>query len=297
MIIKNIEITVLTVSLITSIAAFALSVRDNARARSQYVAALRREWEDLYSEWVMALLIARGWDDYYSEATLKQRAQVREIMHGATDQDLDVTDRTNELRELTAAVRKTVRFLAYTSDLVLSGRITPQDAYRLFGPDVSRHGAAIRWMSGAGDLPPTHLDEWALDAFQIPNSDFFGEQELVFALVDLLWAETARYGDNSVHSLMAVAQHKRYITGKFCRARVRRLVWQRTGNPVLAIRMAHRLRTAEFISVRNLLREDRMSFPNFIDENCVQQGTVPFIRTFRGRRFVRRWKANQWSSQ
>lgn len=294
---ERLELPVAIGTLVVAGLALLISLAGSARSRSVYVTSLRTEWEDLHDHWTASLLLARGSDNYYVEALSEERLAVRrledQIEAWAQRDPMDAAglgDYINELRARTVHVRSVVRFLAYCSNLVLSGRIQPEDAYRLFGPDVSRHGAAIRWMSGMKTEDFASLDSRRRDLSQVVERSYFGEQQTILALIDLLWAETAIRGDNEAHSLIAVAGRKREGTGRICRNRMRRLVWRQSHNPLRVWRLTRRLRYAELIPLRSLMA-DRSPLVDSIDESLVQHGGIPLIRRLRGRLGVRRWKS------
>ncbi|MGC3992618.1 MAG: hypothetical protein QM779_00560 [Propionicimonas sp.] len=290
------ELLLLALSVGVAVVALILSMRANSTSRSAYLTALRQEWESLSEHWAVSLLLYRGSSDYYVDADLKQRARVRNLELESLSQAQDSAHATmslddwgNALRAESAHVRAVVRFFAYCTDLLLSGRIAPTDAYRIFGPEVARHGAAIRWMAGTGSFEDEGAP-WPSEAWWIPTHDFHGEQEMILALVDMLWAETARWGDNEPHNLSSAAQVKSRGSGKVCRRRLYALAMKRTGRPLHAYRLSRRLRWAEFVPASSLMTDDALI--DLVDEHLAQWGRIPLIKRWRGRRRVSRWKSS-----
>lgn len=286
---QNLQLALSAIPIVISIAALVISIGGHRAARARYVTDLRREWADLSSEWARSLLLFRGPDDYYIDASTSTRGEVAELIRRAEGEQwktegTDITAWTNSLRAEARHLHIITRFLAHCSYLVASGRITSHDVYRVLGPDVSSHGAAIRWISGSQRNEP-----W-VGAYQINSSHFYGEQESVLSLVDILWAETVRQGDNEPHSLSGVASHKaRSKTGRACRKRLFYLALQSTRNPLHAHRLARSLRIAEFVPYRVLNRDDALW--EHIDENCSTYGSIPIIGQRIARHLIKRQKS------
>lgn len=279
-------------SIAISLIALLTSLAGNRAARARYVTDLRASWEQLHPHWSRSLLLSRGSDDYYTDASDTDREQMRKLERLASKAEWDkpphegLSEWINMLRAESRHTRAVCRFLAHCSDLVLSGRISVNDVYRILGPDVSSHGKAIRWMCGATDFSGHYRNS----AFNTAvNSSYYGEQDLILGLIDLLWAETVRQGDNEPHNLSAVARHKRrFGTGKLCRRRVFRISWSRGRSLFRAWSVSRSLRDAEILPVSSILRADTL-WP-YIDMRLIASGPIPGIRNLLARCRVTRFR-------
>ena len=287
------QVALSAASIAISLIALLTSLAGHRAARARYVTDLRASWEQLHPHWSRSLLLSRGSDDYYTDASDTDREEVRqlEVMASAAKWEKPpyegLTEWINELRAESRHTRAVCRFLAHCSDLVLSGRISVDDVYRILGPDVSSHGNAIRWMCGTtGGENYDRNTEFDTAA----NSSYYGEQDLILALIDLLWAETVRQGDNKPHSLSAVAAHKKqFRTGKLCRRRVFKTSWHRGRNWLRAWMLSRSLRDGEIVPVKSILRSDTL-WP-YIDLRLVASGPIPGIRNLLARFRVKKFRS------
>lgn len=262
-------LVVAAIATVIALAAALFAKRANHVSSSAYVSALVAEWGALNAEWVLSLLLARGVDDRYVPATTEQRQEARLLIAGASDHEVsrEFTDNALILRSVAPSLRRVTRFLARCGELLVLGRLSPGEIYMVLGSDVVRHAAAVRWIIGA-DVEGTHgSSRWRgtrngnLD-WTLPEEPFHGEQDLVLALVDLLWAEAAKRGDDYPSSFLSVARHKRdHLTGVICRRRLRRLVLERGTRLFLALRLSSSLRDGEYVPVRTLRRNSQHLAP------------------------------------
>lgn len=275
------------VGLIASLWAVRISRQASRTSASVYAVELRREWTELRDDWAMSLLLYRGPDDYYVEASHEQREDVRASILSLPDPGSDITGHVSHLRSYTRNLRAVSHFMSHCADLILAGLLSTDDVYRILGPDVSRQGRALRWICGASDYEDT---DGLLANWQIPDHSYFGQQEKIMLLMDVLWARTAYWGDNAPHSLMGAARHKRETgSGVMCRKRAYRLA-RRRGRPWLpAHRLSRSLRFAENPPVESVCRDG--AIVEYIYEDLATRGKIPGLASYRGRRYVRRWKA------
>ncbi|WP_433609574.1 hypothetical protein ACQP2P_38700 [Dactylosporangium sp. CA-139114] len=218
-----------------AIAAFWAARRTNNAARVELVTDVRREWEEHRHDWATCLLLYNGADDYYVDASIEQRERVHALLANIEGNPTGLTANINAVRAETRTVRRVMRFLAYCGRLVLSNRLSCDDIYNILGPDVARHGKAIRWLCGSATMRESmpYMDsdtEWSHMADQITEWSYFNEQEVILALIDILWSQVSKNGDFGPDSLIRVAQHKRTTkSGLDGRRRIRRLARPRSG--------------------------------------------------------------------
>jgi hypothetical protein len=149
---------------------------------------VRKEWEALRNQWSHCLFLYHGPGYYYVDTSLNEREKVRQLIEevqrlgnearGPEDftRASDAVSRSvNLMRAEAASVRSVVRFLTYTGELLLNGRLSPVDASSILGPDIAAQGRAVRWMVGSIPLhpeglhgPEAGLSEWVMMAVRPP---------------------------------------------------------------------------------------------------------------------------------
>lgn len=202
---------------IVALIALFWSFRVASDQRLAQIAAMRLAWEELQDSWMRSVLL---WDPswwYYSDVDMATRAQVEELAN-LVRSDPTGSSYIENLRSETRHLRRVVRYFAYVADAVHTGKLSPEDAYRIFGPEVARHRAALVWIAGRGFEPPTAMGERANDAWfqindQIPYTYFHHEQRDVVALVNLISAIAAKRGDLRAHFLLHRAEELRPKVG------------------------------------------------------------------------------------
>lgn len=258
------------------------------QSRIALVSQVRTEWVKLAPDWSLSLVLARGPEDYYSYASRETRDRVRQI--GDETDGLDWDDTRAVKNAFVGPVQNVVTFLDFCAGLVLQGRLRSRDVYNVLGPEITRHGAAIRWMIGV------KTGMWALDSVpdgadrsmwlhEVQRDAFRAQQNRILALIDLLWARSADAGDHYPHVLMTCAIHKRYLTGAFCRRRVR-LLARRSGGRLLGMTLQRELLAAEFLKVPALWQDGSEFGLVPVDWKCVRVGlwrvrsSLAFLRSY-----------------
>lgn len=238
------------------------------------MAQVRTEWVKLAPDWSLSLVLARGPEDYYSYASRETRDRVRHIADEIDGLDWDDTRAVKNA--FVGPVQNVVTFLDFCAGLVLQGRLRSGDVYNVLGPEITRHGAAIRWMIGVktGAWRPDsvpHGEDRSMWLHEVQRDAFRAQQNRVLALVDLLWARSADAGDHYPHVLMACAVHKRYVSGAFCRRRVR-LLSRRAGGRLLGVTLQRELLAAEFLKVSAFWQDGSGFGVGRTDWKCVRVG-------------------------
>ncbi|MCR6491152.1 hypothetical protein [Cellulomonas sp. P24] len=288
------------VSAALALLALLVSLLNRRASESVYTTALRKEWEDLHDHWSRSLLLARNPDDYYVDAPVELRSEIRKLVKRVDDfkstdyadpnYGRELTDIINSLREETAHVRTVVRFLAHAADLMLEGSLSVTSLYSMFGPDVSRHAHAIRWMIGSQSpqefaTPPTGAGSRLFS--QVPEGMYRGEQERVLLLLDLLWSEVAKRGDNEPHSILGVASHKkRSGSGVTCRKRLWRL--SSGVSPIRWATLRRQLRFAELVPYQSVCVDGALTVGQW-DPWLVRRGRVPILSRLIGAASAHHW--------
>jgi hypothetical protein len=236
---------------------------------------VRNEWSKLQEDWSIALVLARGPSDYYSYAPRKLRDEIREFAESVT-READSDERRAIELGYAAHVRAVTTFLDLCAGLVLQGRLRSVDVYSILGPDITRHGAAIRWMSGLREpiwrFDPTPEARGGYSWLShLTISAFHAEQERILSLIDLLWAQSAKSGDHYPHVLMRCARLKRRSTGRVCRRRIRRLA-RLYGNHRLALRLQVELLASEYLRSEAFYQQGTGFILSELDWKCVRLG-------------------------
>lgn len=259
-----------------------------ASARSQRIdllTTIRTQWESLVDDWATAVLIHSGdpkW--YYTQASVIERARIAALMAKIRDKTVDLGDRIAALRAETRSVRRVARFLAYAADAVLRGRLSVQDAYAVFGPDVARQRDFVMWVAGRQPIRELHgalpTDEWVVLVDQIYEPTFHDEQDAIVMLADLLSSESAYRGDTLPYRIgERAASARRYFDFGAMRTTLWRLVRLRR-TPWMFPRLMKRLRWLTS-PPRGVARRP--------DSDLVAESDVPFFRRgWRTRRFADR---------
>lgn len=257
------------------------------QSRIALVTQIRTEWSRLDKDWVTSLVLARGPFDYYTPASRDLRETIKSWSSEIAQQD-DFSVAQDRARDYASMVHAVVAFLDLCATLVLQGRLRSADVYAVLGPQVARHGAAIRWLCGARSETlwrrpeiPAGYEPW--EWLSVLREDAFtARQERILALIDLLWAQLAAAGDHYPHILMTHAVHKRRQSGAICRRRARRLAHQQKGSP---LRLQVELLKAEYLPTAAYYQqnaEPRDVVPT--DWKCVRVGgwRIRALRSFVG---------------
>jgi hypothetical protein len=189
-------------TILIALAALYVARGTHRAEKESFLIAIRREWEELRPDWNRSLMYVNGADHYYHEVSPRERVEhAKRVKKFSGDPEVFNTKSWEWVRDQRATVSKTVRFLSYASDALLTGRWTLREAYALFGPDVARHYQTILWMSHrkpSAKVPfasPGDGKEWQQSIDQLPEFNFYDSQDALVVLAFLLRAEQCRRGD------------------------------------------------------------------------------------------------------
>ena len=234
------------------------------RAEVELLRAMRSDWQALKPQWYRALLPVLGPDDYYQPASVELREEFRKLREDMKLADPAVSgDEWLEWHHLTRArsheyeqaARDVLYFLGALASVVFSGRLSPELAYTVVGPDIPRRSRQVRALLGL-EAPKRGIDlEEEVDEEVIRNrrrgwqywvDNLPGLTERVLGLLDVLWAEAARQYDIEPLYLGMAAVHKHNTgSGLQNRLRVRRLAKEHRSR-LTGWRLERRLIAAEY---------------------------------------------------
>lgn len=252
---------------------------------------LRSEWAELRDDWAYCLLLCGV--DYYSDPNSKTRTRYKEFLHdlSLSTSTEDIEKEVELLREQASPMRRICNYLSYVADSLLDGGISAKETYIILGPDVARHGAAVRIMTGSKtnfqddassdwrDDDPSYL---SLSQLQQIAESYEGEQERIHILMDILWSEMSRRRDNDSCSVYSCALHK-YTneTGKVCRVRLRKHCrWSYINKQYYSLR--RQLLEAELLQVGSYQTGEIKFLPDF-EPRIFRYGRIPFFSKQIGR--------------
>ena len=193
-------------------------------------------WRETGDSWRIMIAIAMGGVMHFYAPMLTQEEQelvdgLRSrvdgpIRSGFAPQQLWLSDHT----------RTALSTIALIAELVLSGRLSPTDAYAVVGLDLARRSRPLRDVLFAKDEIWRHVD--SMSAQQ-------GARDRILALIDLMWVEAARRYDLSPWHLEQAASLKRAGSGAQARKRMRTQCRAVRGSRLTRWRLVCSLRYAE----------------------------------------------------
>ncbi len=205
-------------ALVVAAAALVVALASRRDQRTQLLTDIRQRWEELGADWATVLLLWDGGRTYYSDAPEDERRRVAGLVDRNSSTDEYINDPLFTLRAETAHLRRIARFFAYSADAVLRSKLSVNDVYAVFGPDVARHHQAALWIAGRELIRegrPTFYDvrstypAWASLADQITERHYEDEQAAIALLVWLCAGVQSRRGDTYVHLLLSRARYFR----------------------------------------------------------------------------------------
>jgi len=213
---EDVQAIAAVAALIIAAVALIVAARSGRDTRTQLITDLRQGWEDLGDDWASTLLLWDAGRTYYSHGSVTERQRVAALVDRFNREGEYIADPLFELRAESVHVRRVARFFAYSSDAVLRGKLSVDDVYAVFGPDVARHHQAALWVAGRESIRsgrPTFYDArssypvWATYVDEITERNFADEQASIVLLLWLCAGVQAVRGDTSAHLLIARARH------------------------------------------------------------------------------------------
>lgn len=179
---------------------------EGRRHEAELVATLHRSWERLAGAWGYCILLGRLPGDYYNMVTIEEQDEF-----GEAAARYHRTGERNHIRRYDTAMKEALQFISNCGSHILTGRLSIEAAYSVFGSEFLRQSRPLRvivdqsyspnYGSDAEKLVLRHEQDWC---FYHP-----GVRRRVLILVDLLWAEAARTQDLAPQDLMTAAEAKR----------------------------------------------------------------------------------------
>lgn len=236
-------------SLTVSIGGFAISRHNSKISELNLLGNLQREWAGLRRDWQRAILTVYGPEGYYSPADKTLRSEYTAMLSELRSPAPQGRDERGLLWPWISSIQNVIEFMATVSSYVLSGQLTPEHAYAIFGPEVARRSGPVRVL--LGETGRNHWDTGSLEQqvrLQLTAGQYTGRAERVLCLLDILWSRAAVLQDMYTHDLLSAAKTKRkYETGFRNRERIRRLSKQIGGSRITSWRLAWYLTNSEVV--------------------------------------------------